>query len=161
LKNYITFILIFCACHRPEAAKQPVEITNDALNKVLLGYIDMISRSKDNPELLTVWFTKKEDTFSVGIEDAYPDLSLAKFRGIAKIGSHRVCFVGDNTDSRLYTVNDSVPIPKDVTDYEKNFRLDMIGDEPRPWYLEFKGSVLIKYDPKDEIAKFVPMLRKE
>jgi hypothetical protein len=122
----------------------------------------MISRSKYDPEVLTVWFIKNEDTVSVGMADGYPDPSLAKFRGIAKIGNHRVCFVGDNTDGRLYTVNDSVTIPKDLADGIKNFRLDMemMGKESRTWYLTFKGSVLINYEPKDKMTKFVPMLRR-
>lgn len=160
MKTYVVIFLIFSSWASQVQTTPSAEITNDKLKAIVAGYIHFVSRSgKKKAGMLTVWFRTQNDTVAVGMTDAYPDLSIARIRGIAKVEGYRVCLEGDVADGQFYRVRGPVTVPKDAIEANKRGILEEMGVEPVVWRIRFLGHRLLEYSPKEEVEKFVPTLK--
>ena len=141
--------------------RDSITITNKLLKGVVLGYIDSISKLKENEKLITISFRQSQDTVSIDIMNGYPDLSLANFNGFTVLNGYHVFVVGAYPQIQFYKVIKKVEPPEDVIAINKHFeKLKSIPNirEPKIWYLKYREGVLLDYLPKDEMKDLITSL---
>jgi hypothetical protein len=155
--KFFFFALYFFSCNaQPEKKENLITYNNKLLKVFILGFTNSVSNNLHDTTV-TVGITNKGDTVTISIANAYPDLSIAKFRAFDTINNFRVFFVGDPNNT-FYQINSQMQIPNDIVRENKNLiTLDSlpISYDPKQWLLYFKKDSLIGFYPEEEINKFV------
>lgn len=150
---------LFFSCKEKNDKDLNIVNTTPLMESVISGFIKSLSEQNNQDHyVITAYTHSQNDSVILSIWHAYPDLGLARFRGVKEINGYRVCFVGE-TNKNLFTFDKDEKAPEDIIDFSmKPYNLEeSFFVHPKEWVLYLRNDRIIGYYPEKEIEKFLAL----
>jgi hypothetical protein len=156
------FILIFLAFSSCGLVQQHANLKFKVklLNTIIERYIGAVSRKYDSSFDITINSEKSNDTVSISIVNASPDLSMAKFYGLYNFLDCHIYLIGDSSIYDFFEIKKDLDVPKEVVERERQFneaqKMTLSVVEPRRWVFYYRNAKLVDFFPNDQIKTSCP-----